>query len=627
MNNMKNKTLITLPCKGILRIRFRAVSVFAIVWLFSQVSMAQNWVLKWQDNFENGTLDQTNTWNVETDGNGGGNSELQCYIPANVTIEPYQGLNCLVLNAKKETYIWQLKNKTCYATSGRLNSQGKVYFQYGKIESRMKLPSTANGLWPAFWFLGNDYVYDINAVTSNWPVCGEIDVMECGNSAGIANNTQSTNMGGALHWGPTPGNVNHSMDYTNVNAPYSIQDSEFHLYTLIWDADSIKMYLDQDKFPRVKPFYAQRIQNGANQPNSGGGDFSTIYDQFHKPFHIVYNLAVGGTYVGIYDINNIRALPADGTPVKMYIDYIRVYQKGDAGEQFHSNTIYTDNEAPAGITASIGAVTQTSAEFLLNGTDNSGSVIYTVSYNGTTSSTEAASGTQKTFIVSGLMPGTTYNFNVTAKDASGNAATTASIPLSATTSPNSDCAGISNVASQGTFDVGYSYSFETSETDVTINFELLDDKAGVVAYLWNYTSGFTETGMTNVSGKKFTHTLTGQNPGSVIKVACKLAFAGGLSVTKQLAYTVGDTCSETYGIEIVKASELYFYPNPVHDVLRIELPAGSNRLSVYDMIGNKVFEATILNSYNFDMNSLRAGIYLIKTESSYGIHYNKVIKK
>jgi len=621
---MNNKSVHSILIERINRIRFRSVFLLVVMLLISLISMAQNWVLRWQDNFENGTLDQTNTWNVETDGNGGGNSELQYYIPDNVTIESYQGLKCLVLTAKKEAHL----NKT--VTSGRLNSQGKVYFQYGKIESRMKLPSTANGLWPAFWFLGNDYVYDINAVTSNWPVCGEIDVMECGNSAGIANNTQSTNMGGALHWGPTPGNANHSMDYTNVNAPYSIQDEEFHLYTLIWDADSIKMYLDQDRYPKVKPFYKQRIQNGANTPNAGGGNFSHIYDQFHKPFHIVYNMAVGGTYTGIYDINNITAL-ANG-PAKMYIDYIRIYQKGDAGELFSGPSVTADTQAPTLTTATLGAITKTTSEILLNGTDNSGSVIYTVSYNGNTTSAEGASGIQKSFIVTGLLAGTTYNFTVTAKDANGNVAGT-SLPVIATTLANSECAGISGVASNIgqpgflPFQTGYSYTFTTSGTDVFVTFEMLDSKEVANAYLWNYTSGFSENKITAVNGKIYSYTLTKQTLGAKIKVACKFEVPGGSCVTQQLQYTVGNTCGITTDIANAKVSEVRYYPNPVQNFLHFDLPEENNFLSVYDMVGNKLFEGTIPGSYDFNMNLYKAGLYFFKIQNTIGIKSIKVIKK
>ena len=37
------------------------------------------------------------------------------------------------------------------------------------------------------------------------------------------------------------------------------------------------------------------------------------------------------------NFQKITALPADGTPAKMYIDYIRLYQKGDKGEKLLIN--------------------------------------------------------------------------------------------------------------------------------------------------------------------------------------------------------------------------------------------------------------------------------------------------
>lgn len=107
---------------------------------------------------------------------------------------------------------------------------------------------------------------------------------------------------------------------------------------------------------------------------------------------------------------------------------------------------------------------------------------------------------------------------------------------------NTECAGSSTTASEGSFTNGYNYSFTTTGTDVTVTFDLLDTKEGLVAFLWNRTSGFAETQMTNVSGQKFSYTLTGQTLGATIKVACKFAFAGGMSVTKDFTYTVGNSC-------------------------------------------------------------------------------------
>jgi len=147
--------------------------------------------LVWQDNFDGSTLNGNN-WRIEVNGDGGYNNELQYYEAANVAVgaEPVTGANCLKIIAQKETV-----HTNYLATSGRINSIGKVSFKYGKIEARIKLPTTGNGLWPAFWMLGQD-IY-----SNNWPKCGEIDILEMGAAYGISNNIQSKYHSSALHYG------------------------------------------------------------------------------------------------------------------------------------------------------------------------------------------------------------------------------------------------------------------------------------------------------------------------------------------------------------------------------------------------------------------------------------------
>lgn len=114
---------------------------------------------------------------------------------------------------------------------------------------------------------------------------------------------------------------------------------------------------------------------------------------------------------------------------------------------------------------------------------------------------------------------------------------------------NTNCAGTSAEPSTpvngGTFTLGYNYAFTTTGTDVKVEFELLDEKIGLVAYAFTYNPNFAETSMTNVGGKKFSKTFTGQTLGAEFKVACKFAFAGGMAVTKTFTYTVGDACGGT----------------------------------------------------------------------------------
>ena len=113
-----------------------------------------------------------------------------------------------------------------------------------------------------------------------------------------------------------------------------------------------------------------------------------------------------------------------------------------------------------------------------------------------------------------------------------------------------------NMDGQPGFTNGYDYSFSTEGTSVNISFTEKENYEGLVAYLWNYTSGFAETGMT-VSGHTASITLTGQTPGATLDFACKFAFAGGMSVTKRFTYTVEDTGGGTPDPTPTKASECF----------------------------------------------------------------------
>ncbi|MBO5805756.1 MAG: glycoside hydrolase family 16 protein [Tidjanibacter sp.] len=262
--------------------------------------------LVWQDLFDGNELDLT-AWNIEVNGNGGGNAELQYYREENVAIseEPESGRRCLTLTARRENFSGKS------FTSGRINSMHKKYFTHGKVEAYICLPKTANGLWPAYWMMGNDF----SAV--GWPSCGEIDILEMGNSHGITTGTQETFFNGACHWGFYK-NGNYPNYAKSSNAPYSLQEG-FHLYTLIWDEKSIKMYLDLDKNPNAAPYYEMGIEGTDDEWATGR--------YFHHDHFILFNLAVGGRFTGILNAGGITALPNEGDEAKMYVDYVRVYQK------------------------------------------------------------------------------------------------------------------------------------------------------------------------------------------------------------------------------------------------------------------------------------------------------------
>lgn len=285
----------------------KRILVFAVLVCGMLNSWAQSYELVWEDNFDGTTLDPA-IWNIEKNTgiwNTGSNQELQHYNADNITVgDDGNGNNCLILTAKKENY-------NGYAfTSGKIDTQGKFAFRYGKIEARIKLPDLANGLWPAFWLLGNT-----NLV---WPACGEIDIMEAGHAEGITNNQQNTTFGGALHWEHADAYAGYG---TTSVSPTSL-DNGFHTFTMEWNASNISMYLDGSS----TPYYSMNVD---------GEDAEEFRDY---SMYIIFNLAVGGMFTDIYDQAGITA----PLPAQMLVDYIKIYQKSGEGEVEEATPILGD---------------------------------------------------------------------------------------------------------------------------------------------------------------------------------------------------------------------------------------------------------------------------------------------
>lgn len=119
--------------------------------------------LVWSEEFNyNGSLDSSH-WSYDIgNGNWGwGNGEVQYYTDSTDNIRVEGG--AMVIDVKKRDNQF---------TSARVRTNGKVEFQYGSVEARIKLPNLSNGYWPAFWLLGSNF-YSVG-----WPHTGEIDIME-----------------------------------------------------------------------------------------------------------------------------------------------------------------------------------------------------------------------------------------------------------------------------------------------------------------------------------------------------------------------------------------------------------------------------------------------------------------
>ena len=294
------------------------------------------------------------------------------------------------------------------------------------------------------------------------------------------------------------------------------------------------------------------------------------------------------------------------------------------------STTTNDVLAPDAFTASVVTSTAFTVELLVNANDASGVIAYSVNYNGTSKTISGIAGSPTSFVVNQLTPSTTYNFEVTAIDLSGNAASNNAISLSGTTTADSStmCSGTSYEAQQGAFEVGYNYDFETlaSGTDVTFRFELLDNKDGVVAYLWKE-APFQETQMNLISGTTFEVTLPNLN--GTVSYGCKFDFAGGLAVTKYFSYDVGENCS-TMSVNTVDQSLFKLYPNPTQDQWTITTTNNQEIISIqlYDYLGKNIMTLEPQSSEAvIYVNDMVSGLYFAQIKTAKGSKILKLLKQ
>jgi beta-glucanase (GH16 family) len=252
---------------------------------------ATGFTLAWSDEFNgaDGSSPDSSKWTFDTGvgGNGWGNHELETYTNRTQNAQIKSGN--LVITALKETYADPKDGVSRNYTSARLKTQGLFSQAYGRFEARIKIPA-GQGMWPAFWMLGND----IGSV--GWPKCGEIDIMEnIGKEPGTVH--------GSLH-GPST-----ASSTSDLSAPFSLTAGQnfaddFHLYAVEWEPGTIRFYVDTNLYATC---------NKSQWPAGGAWTFD-------HPFFLILNVAVGGDWPG----------PPDNTtvfPQQMLVDYLRVYTK------------------------------------------------------------------------------------------------------------------------------------------------------------------------------------------------------------------------------------------------------------------------------------------------------------
>jgi beta-glucanase (GH16 family) len=240
--------------------------------------------LVWQDEFEGEGAVNPAWWSYDlgTGDGGWGNRELQSYTNQLANVRQSGGK--LVIEAIKQNGNW---------TSGRVKTQGKFKFTYGRVEWKAKL-APGVGTWPALWMLGEA------VTTKGWPACGEIDVMEYIDR--IPGKIQA-----ALHTPSSFGNTQ-NIGSTQISDP----TTAFHIYAAEWSPTEIKFFVDNTLYYT----YAPAVRDARTWPFTE--------DQF-----LIMNIAVGG------NMGSEPSLETNGqkngvdptlTSTRMEVEYVRVYQ-------------------------------------------------------------------------------------------------------------------------------------------------------------------------------------------------------------------------------------------------------------------------------------------------------------
>ena len=236
------------------------------------------YTLAWSDEFSGNSL-STSNWSFETGNNNGwGNNELEYYTDR--TENAFVSAGNLIIEARAESFGGR------NYTSTRMITKDKKTFQFGRIDIRAKMPK-GKGIWPALWMLGN------NIGTVGWPACGEMDILELLGQ-------EPNKIYGTMHWGATV--ASHGSKGSSYTLSTGSFDQQFHVYSLIWKQDDIRVLVDDQEYVHVTPTDVL----GSPYP-------------FNNNFFFIFNIAVGGSWPG----------SPDGTtsfPQRMIVDYVRVFQ-------------------------------------------------------------------------------------------------------------------------------------------------------------------------------------------------------------------------------------------------------------------------------------------------------------
>ena len=206
-----------------------------------------SWEIVFVEDFDGDVLN-TSRWSVRHNMTHGP-AERQLYVSSAVTVSG----GALRLKTRHEEHGVMSADGTIYNfSSGWVDSRGKLFHSFGRVEVRAQLPSPAAGAegkwseaWPAHWLMPEPSTSHPPDVC--WPVGGEIDIMEGFHPRG-GSNSHEYSVYNTYHWA-----VDCNQDLWNsTNGKFpplndtstKLDFTGWHTYAVEWSTAALHWYVD-----------------------------------------------------------------------------------------------------------------------------------------------------------------------------------------------------------------------------------------------------------------------------------------------------------------------------------------------------------------------------------------------
>ena len=256
--------------------RYDLIGLISLFCLLAACTPSQpEWHLVWEENFDQINDFDPAVWSKIPRGTADWNNYMSDFD----SLYEMRNGNLVLRGIQNLT---QPQDTAPFLTGG-VYTKGKMGFMDGRLEIKAKL-NGATGAWPAFWLLSQE---------GQWPMGGEIDIMERFNYDNIAYQTVHSHYTYDLGFKTTP----------PQGSTGPIHPEAYNVYAVEMYADSLCFFInDQHTFtyPRIE--------------TDQEGQFP-----FHQPFYLLLDMQLGGSWVGAVDPTEL--------PVEMSIDWVRFYQK------------------------------------------------------------------------------------------------------------------------------------------------------------------------------------------------------------------------------------------------------------------------------------------------------------